>query len=383
MNRWRYEEVAEARQRVADILELGRSTAHEKPQAERQQLELPMGREEQPSPPKISIEDKPIELEATEKPGDIPENNAHPHDSVESVWSMAPEAADAWLNESTPTKLYSGSNEVVIYKADDELPAPAGTNVVFAEEITQGSTGLAETESLLDPEIITASEVTSTFEWLLEFVGTEEKASWSAVEQYEPLLEEQVISFNQETVEHTGTNAFEAFVAAQPTPEVELEIKTIIAAAHEQSLEKTFVQLALCLGEGLQSSDEPAITSTLKDVIGLLPYTGANYAAEEAKLTITLELTQKLLLLLQAVGYPEPREVLIAFVADHDLVLLVQALRYLYQLCSEDNRQEFLPYRLAATFPSNSNQPFAARLSRAIGCLITARLGAPGVAASN
>jgi hypothetical protein len=108
----------------------------------------------------------------------------------------------------------------------------------------------------------------------------------------------------------------------------------------------------------------------LKNLAELLSRSSSDDSAEAEKVTITPELTQQLLTLLQVVGYDNPREVLLAFVKQHDFEFLLQAIRHLSQLFNDDDRQELL-HKQATIIALTSDEPLTARLGKAILSLMT------------
>ena len=258
-----------------------------------------------------------------------------------------------------------------------------GEEPLVAKEALPHSTDLAEAGILPRYEAIFDYEVMDTFEQLLELVyGELGKIHTPELEQHAELIDDQVILINPETPESIEPNAFEEFVASIAKPEVIPDLGTIMTSANEQTLEETLMQLSLYLTETSPDSENPpVIQKTLKDLAELLSRSSSDNATEEKKMVITPELAQQLLTLLRAVGYDNPQEVLLAFVKQHDFEFLLQAIRYLSQLCNDDDRKELL-YKQATITASKSDESLTARLGGAILSLMT-RFKIPEVAVSD
>lgn len=140
----------------------------------------------------------------------------------------------------------------------------------------------------------------------------------------------------------------------------------ILRAADKQPLEQTLIQLGYYLSNSPQEaqtvvekpdsvpeSKEQHITNVraiLQDITELLSdrYSlGEEVGAQSQQLTP--ELTEKLLLLLQASGYEHPKEILIEFVHIHGLAYLLQTVHRMCSLNSNENQQEFLSSSIQMT----------------------------------
>lgn len=244
-----------------------------------------------------------------------------------------------------------------------------------SEEVIPQETDLAEANVLLADEAVFDDEVMAAFEQLAGLIHMErEEVSLAATEPYEIFTQDMVIFLNQETaepIEADEPNVFEEFLMSKPRPENSPDIDTIVADANNRSLEETFVELSFFLAEAAEETDDISVEATaikeaLKAVIEALPGDNVNYVDGEEKTAITPEFTQKLLVLLEAVGYDEPQEVLIEFVKQHDFEFLLQAIRYLHQLADDSSRQEFLPSRALNFKATNIDEPLITRLGQAI-----------------
>jgi hypothetical protein len=179
-------------------------------------------------------------------------------------------------------------------------------------------------------------------------------------------------------------NAFEAFLAAQPLPEAPPDLETIVATANEQPLETTLIQLATHLTEASAETPEAvAITTILQQIVAELPAPLAAHDLDDLapnEPRITPELTEKLLLLVEALGYDDPSSTLVKFVAQHDLDFLLQTMGYISQITPRTpqyDKQEFLPHTLAAFAPISTGVPITNRLGRIILGLIRTSSLAP------
>jgi len=205
----------------------------------------------------------------------------------------------------------------------------------------------------------------------VEIINSVEVGSW---EHEEVLFDDEVletftdlmVALDPEAGGPVVPNLFEEFIADEDRPEVVPDIETIIVNANEQPLEETLVQLSFSLVEtSSQDYDLSSIESALKDVVEALGQDSVDLVITEAEQVITPELTQKLLILLRAVGYEDPREVLVDFVSQHNLEFLLQAIRYLYQLLDDDRRE--LSPRVSVSLSSlRADDALGARLGRAI-----------------
>lgn len=163
----------------------------------------------------------------------------------------------------------------------------------------------------------------------------------------------------QEEVADPVINSFEVFIDSILQPEEPLGIEEIKKHADDQPLEETLAELAAYLTDAAESSAEETIVGLLQEL---------NEEIEQEQ--ITLEITRKLLVLIQEIGYENPQQALIEMVSRHDLEFLVQSIRYLYHLANEDNQQEFLIHKPKARAYAMSYEPAVVRWGRAIFGLI-------------
>jgi hypothetical protein len=173
----------------------------------------------------------------------------------------------------------------------------------------------------------------------------------------------------------------ETFIAARLVTEVPLTLKAIQERACEQPLEQTFIQLAEYLHAVVEVAEEADLWTIMWEIKEALPacYIYQESAVVEPKPRITPEMTEKLLLFLRTLGYEDPGETLVNFVAKHSLVFLLQVLEYMGQLNSNDNRREFL---IASAITTTSDDNVRLRLGKLLFGLITSISYEPSVRAS-
>jgi len=231
--------------------------------------------------------------------------------------------------------------EAVLTTSNQDLEIVYGNEALLSEADAAVIIDMAEVGAWEHEEVIFDDEVLETFADLM-------------------------VLLDPEAGESIVTNLFEEFIADEGRPEVVTDIETIIAGANKQPLEETLVQVSFSLVEtSSQDYDLSNLESVLKDVMEELGQDSTDSVIEGAEQVITPELTQKLLVLLRAVGYEDPREVLVDFVSQHSLEFLLQAIRYLYQLLDDDRRE--LSPRLSVNLSSlRADDALGARVGRAI-----------------
>jgi hypothetical protein len=268
-------------------------------------------------------------------------------------------------NTQKPSSLPIHKDKAAFAGVIDFAETPSATSYFDEESATPGL-GLIETKASIEQESTFDHEVMEAFGQLLVLARNEET----------PRLFSEPTETSEQT-ELPAVNTFEEFVASQPQPEIALSIDTVAAQAHNQPLDETFVQLGFYLVEApLDSPRHTAIEVALRDVVEYIE-------ATDVELEVTPELTQKLLALIHAVGYDNPRKVLVECVTSHDFEFLVQAVRHLHQLTGVNNQRELLAQYSATFFSMDIDEPFAGRLGKAIFHLITTKVAIPEVAANN
>jgi hypothetical protein len=193
--------------------------------------------------------------------------------------------------------------------------------------------------------------------------------------------ESETSTVDEESVPLDVGHDFKTFVAADTEAEPLTSFAEIIDTAPAQPLEVTFGGLAryfsekLEVGVGQIEADEAApeqvikrLLTEIENEINAVPVDQTLERSEQQWLTP--EITNKLLELLQAVCYEQPQEALINFVRRYDLDYLLQAIRYLSQLLSDQNQPEFAPVVQSTLIDDDSNQSASARLGRMLLALL-------------
>ena len=102
----------------------------------------------------------------------------------------------------------------------------------------------------------------------------------------------------------------------------------------------------------------------MQDVEEVLDRHSSSISLTEVQLsTISPEVTNKLLHVLQAIGYENPQATLQEFIKSHNLEYLLQAIKYLAQLHNSADRQEFQT-QLIHTVQSSSQSSLRQRLGQ-------------------
>jgi hypothetical protein len=141
-----------------------------------------------------------------------------------------------------------------------------------------------------------------------------------------------------------ASSEFELFMSKQTVSIEPVTLEVIRNNVNRQPLEYTLVQLTECLSETNESVAEPEqieLNRILQELATEFKDSFVTETANESKLSITPGLTEKLLLLMQTLGYADPESALIGLVKRHGIEFLMQALKYLGLLANEFNRKEF------------------------------------------
>lgn len=133
---------------------------------------------------------------------------------------------------------------------------------------------------------------------------------------------------------------FEAFISAQPASEKQMGLVDIQNQVNEQALERTFHQLVelLSVVEEVKEVESNDLLEIMRAIEGVLAAYDSVHKTDETgeKRHISPEMTEKLLMLLQTLGYRNPSEVLVVFVDTHGLTFLIEALEFIHQMNSDD-----------------------------------------------
>ncbi|HEX5744220.1 MAG TPA: hypothetical protein VFX84_02100 [Candidatus Saccharimonadales bacterium] len=247
-----------------------------------------------------------------------------------------------------------------------------------------------------DPETVLDEETMETFESLAEIL----------VERREPGGDpdlsgsdnvagsgEFVVTVAPEAGEDHGMG-FEAYVAAQETSRAVPELEEVIGQTVERTPEETFADLARLLGDDeVRGTGAPermaAVREALREADGLIrqstgmddPLEALEPEADVVKdelepttITVTPELTDKLLVLLRTIGHDNPRETLVGLVSRRGFTFLAEAVTHLQRLSDDAGRLELSqawlqPHMAEATAPSPT---LTTRLGRTLVALIVA-----------
>ncbi|HEY5549778.1 MAG TPA: hypothetical protein VIK37_01065 [Candidatus Saccharimonadales bacterium] len=235
-----------------------------------------------------------------------------------------------------------------------------------------------KTEAYIDEQLraLFEPETVETYKELLALTAANQEGEPSVFE--EATIVGPVLEADAETATPSD---FEAFVATQPISEEPVTLEAIQEEANEQPLEQTLVQLVELLSGAPEKADaeteENKLYAILQGIEDAMPACYIGQEAAETKPRITAEMTEKLLRLLRALGYENPKEVLVSFVARFDLAFLLQTLKYLCQLNNEHNRQEFLA--VFSTFPANDDDDTRLRIGKMLFGLIAKLSPEPSV----
>jgi hypothetical protein len=243
-----------------------------------------------------------------------------------------------------------------------EITEPA---VPFTDVLTEHH----EPQPYANTEVLSPAEANKATEGPVFYnaaINYEEVLSSADNQTYETFVQDAIVSLNPESIGPITPNLFEEFILTKVQPEEVPDLESVIASANDQPLEETLMQFTFSLSETSQDPAQPSIVSAIKDVVETLKQGTADPITAEAEPVITPELTQKLLILLRAVGYENPREVLVDFISHHSLEFLLQAIQYLYQLLNDDNRRELSP-KLSVNLSSlQAADSFSSRLGKDI-----------------
>lgn len=202
-------------------------------------------------------------------------------------------------------------------------------------------------------QLLFESETIETYELLAALIADEEASGLTLVTPTQIEVNTLVKLEPEANTEIVAAMDFETFIALQPVAEEPLTLRAIQEQAYEQPLEQTLAQLVGYFSEPLEEGVPEALWPIIQEVGEALPacYIRQKTTEAEPKLQVTPEMTEKLLLLLRTLGYKTPREELVNFATKYGLVFLLQAVDYMYQLYSNDNKQEFLT---ASATPASS-----------------------------
>lgn len=186
-------------------------------------------------------------------------------------------------------------------------------------------------------------EVEVTFEQLVALLASiEEQSELNALEP------------GTDVSEPGPTSDFEELLATQTLPETPANIKAIEEMANDRPLEESLVSLALFLEETPNGNvDTEDISALLNELAESFDQNILTAGLKSESIHITPEITKNILVLLRQIGYENPGQTLLEFVSKHELEFLIQAIRYLAQLMSQDSQQASLQLKLHNPFTTN------------------------------
>ncbi|HSW85484.1 MAG TPA: hypothetical protein VLF79_02630 [Candidatus Saccharimonadales bacterium] len=233
----------------------------------------------------------------------------------------------------------------------------------------------------LDQEIniIPAEEITdNNYDIFIAVIYAKaELLSLRTDEENEVPVEESIVTLNRGTKPEEKVS-FEEFLARQPTLEVKPNLESLSdMTAAEAPLVDTLVQLAVYLSEASEE-EAPVIRNLVIEIEKEL--SAGSTEGQPVDSILTKEVTQKLFNLLQKLGYDDPERTLIKFFDNNDLGYMIQAIKYLYLLCNNDNRQE-MHHLTVSSFLSGSSRDL--RITSSIFNLIAEKLGVKVVLRGN
>lgn len=300
---------------------------------------------------------------------------------------LAPTQHEAGLDDDALLLFVNGKNREIPIDAYDTLEqslpefelasSPDNTQLVLHES------ELISTHVVLEPtpepwdytgfENMEAASYTNEIMEIYTFLlaATEIEAAAAPVldaELYEAPTSGLVVTEQSETGESETTITFQVSLLTshmlEPSPDNEI----LLSTAHEKPLEETLVLLSMYLADKAESQEpETAIIKySLHQMVKLLPRNTVYGVPEAVKKVVTPGFTKILVLLLRTVGYENPEQILAELINKHSFEFLVQAIRYLYQLCDENDQLELLLPHLAAPVAVITEKSFSVRLGRAL-----------------
>lgn len=285
---------------------------------------------------------------------------------------IADSSHGTYSEETTTTESYESTAIIeeiaeqldVEYEAGDIEMALEPDNIEVLD-ITLNMDNESSTETELDESLaqLFESETIETYVELRDVIAASVSDEDNSTDITELEASEVNESEAENVTEQVDTPTFETFIAAQPVSE-EVTLETIKEQSNVQPLGQTLVQLAEYLAESKEDNEQPeSLIAIIKDLEKALPDCYTRQEAEEVKLQITPEMTDKLLALLRELGHQNPREALANMIRKFGFEFLIQSLTHIYQLTDEENRKEFSCISMPA-FSSDDNS--LVRLSKLI-----------------
>lgn len=237
---------------------------------------------------------------------------------------------------------------------------PVGTDPILAYDTNVLRTELSPEAETTDNEWLELLYEPETIEAYNLLVQSKDEAidisaepvAWSAVE------DSPVDTHDAQSLVIGPELDFETYIKSKPATEEPMTIELIQECAEQQPLEQTLVQLVEYLNEANDKPELSVVSKIMQEIKTELPACRNIDEAEHVSTKITPELTDKLLKLLRILGYENPTQTLVGFVAQYDLASLLQALEYIGQLQNAHGRHE----SISASLTTNLNDDDTTRL---------------------
>lgn len=266
-----------------------------------------------------------------------------------------------------------GGAEVGFTNTAVEIGEPNKLFQMSVSDYEVGITDMREAKTDLNEQLepLFGPETIETHKQLTDLITAAEMSQLAASEPLEIADIVAVEPKSKTDIKIATTVDFETFVSAQPASEEQITLEVIQEHADEQPLEQTFMQLVELLSEATEATEQNELSKILQELKVAIPVCYIVQETEEIKPQITPEMTEKLLMLLRALGYQSPSEALVRFVGSYNLAFLLQALEYLCQLNDINNRQEFAAASVAITATNTDDDTDRLRLGRVLFGLIS------------
>lgn len=287
--------------------------------------------------------------------------------------------------QETPTVIVSPISSMGIEAAAKLaviLPKPD----VFVPSIQFSETHVAVDESEALADIDTVGDSTETVDTFVELpempvhevlqIDIQETVQYTpeTIETYTQLVlitfQEKIDVFPQTVLSESKWYAPEVQVEPAPVIADIVDFDSIIQQVNEneafnpvseipppnnQPLEQTLAQLTYVFAEQFAETEQSVLHKTLADIETIITRSLENAEPENIQNVLSAELTSAILVLLQQMGYEQPSETLLTFVHSYGFDALLQTIRYLHQLQSPENRQEFIATLAARKLLANND----------------------------
>lgn len=217
-------------------------------------------------------------------------------------------------------------------------------------------------------ESFTGPELSAFHEEIIRLISREDQIEASEVEEYET----EVVAIEALSLEEGQSDVPFTAKEANDLGDTRIEsigVKVDQCAAVEELVVEDLLKVFLdgideteCIEITIDDIHAEEVKSLVSELAELLPdILQPHNSRDTEKPVISIEVTQKLLQLLQLLGFENPHKVLLEYVSKHDLEFLLQTIRSLSALLKEDNRQEFAAL-IGYTQAVASKKPLAVRV---------------------